>query len=501
MPASQSIIVASATLTLWRRGLASSLSLTERAVVAVGFGFLTVTAALGATLFWILEQFFSQIDPSRFRGDSTALMRLVLAGVFVGTLVFLLALSASAPQRTLLDNVLRMLPVRRRSRVMGTFVPVVALGFVFSLCLGIPSLAVVFQLGSGGAFSLAGLLGFLWLILWSAVAWPMLFFLARGFVTRVARLPSNYALAAASLVCIACGALLAARDLIPVERLAPESWWQALTPTRVLAQLLVGADGHGSTTQAWVAILAWTLVAVALVWAFLRSELATDERTTTRVLVGASFPRGSFAARLWLEAIVIVRLPQFLVTSLAVLLGTAAFPLLYGDPRYSAVVDQLASLVVVVPAAIGIYSFGATAHSHWIARLTTGRSLSWVVPKIVASLIVPVAMIVPYVVLLALRGMPVARITDVLSLGFAMFATAALVGVLVPFLPGQALSATITSATTTVTWALLVVASRWVTGQLNSGDPAVGTVVAAGLMLLAVPLAVRRDRGPTSAPG
>lgn len=500
MSLNSSVIVAGATMTVWRRGLARTLSLPDRAIVALVIGFAVLTTVLSATLYWIISQFFSGIDPAQFHGDARALLRLVFSGVAFGSLVFLLVLATSTPERTVLDNVLRLLPVRRSARILGSSVPLLALGFSMSFLLGVSSLAIVFRLASRDVAPILALAAYVWLMLWSAVSWPVLFFLVRSAAHRLVRLPSNYSLAVATVVCIAAGIVLVGIDLVPVERIGNEEWWQLLSPTRGLTELLVGSGGL-STAIGWTSVGLWSCVAGALGWLYIHTASVSGDASSTRIFVGSDFPAGRFAARVWLEILVIVRLPQFLVASLVVIIGTLAFPILLGVARFAAVVDQLAAIVVILPAAIGIYSFGATAPAHWLAHLLTGNRRRWLVPKLSASLVVPVVLVLPYLSLMFAAGLPVDRIADVVSLGFAMFVSAALAGIVVPCVPGQALSATITSAATAVLWAILVVGSRWIASSIGPMDPVVGTLVGAGVLLCLIPLVVLRSSEPGVAIG
>lgn len=495
-----SAIVAGATLTVWRRGLARTLSLPDRAIIGLAVGFALLTTALSATLYWIISQFFSGIDPAQFHGDARALLRLVLSGVAFGSLVFLLVLATSTPERTVLDNVLRLLPVRRSSRILGSSVPLLVLGFSMSFLLGLSSLAIIFRLSSEAVAPILALAAYVWLMLWSAVTWPVLFFLVRSAVHRLVRLPSNYSLAVATAACIAAGVVLVGIDLVPVERIGHQEWWQFLSPTRGITEL-VGAPGGASAWIGWISVGLWSCVAAMLGVLYVNTPSVSGDASSTRFLVGSDFPAARFAARVWLEILVIVRLPQFLVASLVVIIGTVAFPILLGVARFTAVMDQLASIVVILPAAIGIYSFGASAPAHWIAKALTGGRRRWLVPKLTASLVVPMILVLPYLSLMFAAGLPAERIADVASLGFAMFVSASLVGIVVPCVPGQALSATITSAATAVLWALLVIGSRWLASSIGQTDPVIGTLVGGAVLLCLIPLVVLRTSEPGVAVG
>ncbi len=472
--------IALTTLTLWKRELARTLSLSER-VIGVGSGVIvSVAVALSVTLYWVTSEFFSEFGGGEFFVDPRPLLRLVFAGVLCGTATYQVVLCVTTPNRSALANLLTLLPVKRHWKVLGQFIPIFGIGLLFSIVAGVPSLSIVFQLVGDGAFSLGGTLAFLWIALWVSTTVPAVFFLVRTLARRLVRLPPNYALVTAALVSALWVLGLAGADLIPRQLIEADQWWTSLSPTRALTDVLVG---HAATaTLSWISLVAWSAIAVVLAVAMTRVRERADEQVSTRVLVGLPVPRRRFGSLLWFEIVSMARLPQFLISVLVILVGTIAIPAAYRSPELQSFADQLAPFLLVVAAAIGMYSFGSTYQSHWILRLATGGRVQWVLPKAIAALSLPAILCAPYLTLLVLAGVPLERVLDMASLALAMVGAALACGVLVPFVATQALSASITSAVTAVVWVLFVFGARFIDGYFELQQPLLATVIAALLL-------------------
>lgn len=476
--------------TLWRRELATILSVRE-SVVSVGLtAALVVGTALSILLWWLIGTLFSGVGIGDSVVDARPLLRLVFAGVLLGASTYQIILSTTVPNRTTLDNLLALTPVGRRSRSLGQLVPLLAIGFVCSLLLGFPSLAVVSRLVAGEPAALVGLTGIVWVTALATIAVPAVFVLARTAARRLLHLPSNYALLTATVVTAAACLAVAGRDLVPRQGIGAEAWWQLVTPTRALTDVLVGTAAP-APGAAWVTCAAWSLAALGLAAASFSVRDAPDHSTATRLLVGAAAPRSRPGTLLWTELVQIVRLPQFVVVLLVAAVGTVALPLAWRQPELSAVADQVAGVFVLIPAALGMYSFGTTHRSHWLLTLHTGDRRLWIAPKATAAALVTVVVTTPFFVVMAFVGMPASRLLDLGSLAAVMICAGLLCGVLVPFIASQNLSATVTSATTVLTWAVIVLVVRWLDGQLALGMTVPVTLLGGALVLAAYVVAAR----------
>ncbi|MFF3026343.1 hypothetical protein [Microbacterium sp. NPDC057944] len=470
--------IASTSARLWRRELASVFGIRERTLLISVAVFGAAMVAFSAFLAWTLGAFVASVAPaSATLTDQRSLLRLILAGLMTGTTVYFLVVCSSLPPRDRLSNVLVVLPVTRWRSAVGTLLPAMGFGLAVAIVFGFPTLPMLVELVDPTRFRIESVGAFLGMIVLTALLVPGLFFTVRDVLIRVTRMPLAYSLALAVGVTLLAVFAVAGGDLIPRPSIDGDDLWSLLLLPRAMSEVLQ-PEASDATRQlvAWGAVALWSLLAVGLVVAVLRSTVMLDGRVYASPSVRIPERGSSWTGALLFEVAVLTRLPQFVVSSLVLGLSTVALPLMFLQPEASAAVDQVVALPVVVAFALGAYSYGSTRRSHWCGAVL-GRPRLWVVSKLVACFLVSAVMAAPYLVMMALAGLPGERLLDVAMLGLGMWCSAALAGVLVPFSVDQPLSATVTSATTAGLWTLSTFGTRWVFAEAKIESPVLPALV------------------------
>lgn len=466
------LLIARTSTRLWQRELASTFGVRERPLTAGLAAFGVVILAFSLFLAWVLAEFLSSVVPTAtYSTDQRALLRLVFAGLMLGTTVYFLVLCATLPPRDRLATVLSLLPVRRRHAQMGVLLPVFVVGTCTAFVFGLPAFPMIVKLVDVHGFNPASVAAFAAAIALVALGVPGLFFTLRDLCMRAVRLPPAYSLGIAATATLLVMLTAVGMDLIPARSVQDESAWSLFLPARAIGEVLQPASSEPlRLITAWLALALWFVLAAALMTrALLRSTQQEDRPFAAPTI---RLPRRGSArmAALMFEIVVLTRLPQFVVTAMVLVLACVATPLVYAQPIAQAAAGQVAALPVVMAAAIGAYSFGATRRSHWVGA-TVLRPRTWLWAKPVATLAVSAALSTPYLLLMGLAGLPADRFVDIVTLGVSMWASAVVAGVLVPFVVDQPLSATITSATTIALWALSTFGLRWAFASAQINDP------------------------------
>jgi hypothetical protein len=480
------LFLARVAVRLWQRNLAKTASVSQRAVT-VFFGiFMVVAIVLSATVTVLLSSFFAQLALGTEVDDERSLLRLVFAGSMFSAVVYQLVLTASVPSHQAIENVLAPLPVSRRTARAALQGPPVLLGFAFTLLLGLPSVTVISRIGSHQGVSTHGVLSFLWACALVSLLVPATFHLVRGFFDDRLHVPAAYAAGLSVVVNLVIYGYLVGQDLLPRRELADTSWVAVLLPGRAVVEVTsASVSDPQRLLAAWCALVCWTGVAALLVVAVVNGRDTRQNSQYTRTLVGFEVPHSSRGALLWMELLAAVRLPQFVVVVLAAVCSTVAVPLLYHRVEsLRPVIDQLAVLAVVVPSGFAVYSFGATKPYHWLARSLIGTSSSWIVPKLVLALVLPLILVTPFLVAMALVGMPGGQVLMMLGAGVLMSLVGVTTGLLVPFSVAEPLSATISAASAGLVWTAVTVGGRWGLGRLGVDSVSLATALT-GVALLA----------------
>jgi hypothetical protein len=237
----------------------------------------------------------------------------------------------------------------------------------------------------------------------------------------------------------------------------------------LVTRLAVEAVVHGSAAQ---------LLGIALWWgaglaAFLGAcRLRHDGGTTSgiRILTGTRPPKGRFLSAAWLEVLIAVRTPQFIVTALM------AVPLVMGVRWLSTIdlmaptAEQLATGLPAVPFALSMYAVGRTVKYRWLGSVLEGSWSWWIAPKVIAYFLVGAAVAIPtYAVELALGMAGVDRLPAVAARIVVVLAAGLLGGTLAPYSEEQGLSVAASGFLT----GLLVIAASMFASWAGSGTSTV----------------------------
>lgn len=478
------LFVARIAVRLWKRNLAKTASVSDRAVTVFLVAFTVIALGLSTTVTVLLSSFFEQIAAGTELDDERALLRLVFAGSMFSAVVYQLVLAASVPSHQAIEDVLAPLPLRRwtgRAALQG---PPVLLGLGFTVVLGLPTITVVSRIGSHQGVSIGGVAAFLWAAAVVCALVPSTFHIVRSFFDRY-HVPTGYAAGLSVVVNLVLYGYLIGQDLVPRRELADVSWTAVLLPGRAVVEVLSQrVSDVPRLIAAWCSVSGWTCLAVVGLVALIHSRADRHSSHYTRVFAGFGIPSSGLGARIWIEFLAAVRLPQFVVVVITVISSTASVPFLYHRVvELRPVIDQLAVFVVLIPAGFAVYSFGATRPYHWLARSLTSSPSSWIVPKLAVALLLPLCLVSPFLVAMALVGMSGGQVLTMACAGVVMSLVAVTTGLLVPFSVAEPLSATISAATAALVWTAVTIGGRWLLGRLgvDSSDVANGVTAVAVL--------------------
>jgi hypothetical protein len=153
--------VAGVALRLWLREVARLFGVPVGRVVAGAIGAGVLALVLGGMLALVATQELDARLPVELAGP-------ILGSSFGGAALtgggIAVALCAASPPRTALQNLLDLLPVSRASTRIGQLLPVVLMGFGFSLALSSTGVFVVAKLSSDVAAFAVGLAALLLLL-------------------------------------------------------------------------------------------------------------------------------------------------------------------------------------------------------------------------------------------------------------------------------------------------------------------------------------------------
>lgn len=481
--------IARASTLLWRRELASVFGIREKTLLISFAVFVAAMVTFSIFLAWTLGMFVASAAPvSSAHTDQRSLLRLILAGLMTGTTVYFLIVCSSLPPRDRLTNVLVVLPVARWRAEVGTLLPAMTVGLAIAFVFGFPTLPMLIELVDPDRFRVDAVVAFVGMIVLTSLLVPGIFFGVRDGLIRMTRMPLAYSLAIAVGVTLLAVFAVAGGDLIPRLDVDDRDLWSLLLLPRAMSEVLQpGASDAARLGLAWSVLAVWILLAFGLSAGVIRKHTPLEGRPYASPSIRMSERGSAWAGSLMLEVVILTRLPQFIVSSLVLVLSAVVLPLLLVQQDASVVVDQIAALPVVIAFALGAYSYGSTRRTHWVGAIL-GRPRSWIVSKLVASFLVSAVIAMPYLSLMCLAGLPSGRLLDITMLGIGMWCSAMLAGRLVPFAVDQPLSATVTSATTAGLWTLSTFGARWLFTEMSIDSPVLPTlawaVVALGTYFL-----------------
>lgn len=430
--------VGAASLVLWTREVARLLGTTTRAV-RIGAALGGVVAALfGLALAVVAGQQLTAEVPEELR---SSLVRTSFAAAALTAGLVAVVLCVSAPARTALQNLLDLLPVSRAEARIGQLAPVLGAGLLYSAALTSTSVVVIVRTSPGAGGIVLGLFAYALLLMAVLLLTVGLFSLLQTAGRAGVRLPATYASTFAGVLAVAAVLAATAPDILAPPSAGAAGWSPAeLLPSRTFARAAVSFDA-GSAAGAAV----WMLLAALVLWVGSRQRSPEGTRAGAPLLRGSRpLARNPWFGRLWVELLVAVRNPQFLVTALLLPLGVVAVAALRQVPAAMLIVPALAGALPVLPFVLAVQSVGRTMSVHWVPTLAAGSGAPWRWPKALAAASAGSFLAMPVLVAVLATGLiPVEQLPDVLLRCLLGLVTALLCGAVVPYSEDQPLSATV----------------------------------------------------------
>ncbi|MBT8162475.1 MULTISPECIES: hypothetical protein [Arthrobacter] len=468
------ITVARFTLTAWTRETAGQLRLPGSTVKV--FAALSVVGAVAFGT--ILALMVSGTEGALQLTLTPGSLSFMLGGSFL-TIAFLTTLfSVLGPSRNCLATVLEMLPVSRRAVFVGLQIPVLALSYILSFSLCIPSLAVLWR-SKVDWWSAAVASILLVAFLASAQLLILTLFQSLGFgFRRWLRLPRYYASSFAGVCCFAASILLVWVDALPLPESmadtveAPRNFAMHRVWGRTLAPLWTGVPLWWLD---FVLALLWLVIPLGLMLLVARLDVDNQEDVTLRLFANAPFPRNHILAAAYIDGMQLLRSHQFMVLVLLLAIGLGGVVTLGSQPDLRLFAAAAAPSLAIAPCFIGMQSYGLTSRTHWLQRHLTARANAWAAPKIIACATISFAIGVLFVGALFAAGLLTAEQWPRLIPDAVLAWTAAMIGgVLVPFSREQPLASGATGFTIFLIYCASSSAARWAGAQLGKqfGDVA-----------------------------
>ena len=456
--------VGAASLVLWTREVARLLGTTTRAV-RIGASLGVVVAVLfGLALAVVAGQQLTAEVPAELR---SSLVRTSFAAAALTAGLVAVVLCVSAPARTALQNLLDLLPVSRAEARIGQLLPVLATGLLYGAALTSTSVVVIVRTSPGAGAIALGLLAYALLLVAVLLLTVGLFSLLQTAGRAGMRLPAPYASTFAGALSIAGVLAATAPDILALPSAGAPGWSPAeLLPPRIFARAAVSFDA-GSAAAAVV----WMLLAALVLWAGSRQRGPEGTRAGTPLLRGSRpLARSPWFGRLWVELLVAVRNPQFLVTALLLPLGVAGVAALRQVPAAMLIVPALAGALPVLPFVLAVQSVGRTMAVHWVPALAAGPRAPWRWPKALAAATAGACLAVPVLIAVLATGLiPAAQLPDVLLRCLLGLVTALLCGAVVPYSEDQPLSATVGGFLLALLYMSSTLAIGWATRNAAPG--------------------------------
>jgi hypothetical protein len=447
--------VARVTVILWIREVARVLHTTRRHV-ALGIVASTVLAgALGAMLAIVAASQVTADIPHELRAT---ILRTSFSGSVLSAGAIAVALSLSAPQRTALQNLLDLLPISRGAARLGQLLPILIVGFVYSVALSSTGLVVISRAALTTAEAAVGMTACFILIAVALLLAVSLFSLLQS-ATALIRLPAQYGAAVAGLLTLGTVLSLTVPDIFASAPAGPGQNLPAdLFPHRAFAGAVASPSVLG-----WTLVIAWIVAAVASAWAAAVGYRPEAKPHRYRLLRGTRpLARTPFWGDLWMESLIAIRNQQYVLVVCIIPVAIGAVWMASLDSSTAIVATSLAGSLTVLPFMLALYAVGRTARFQWIATMATARRRLHVTPKAVTYFGVALVLAVPTAMAFVALGLlpPDALGSTMLRWVVATF-VALVAGTLVPYSEQQPLSATAGGFILAVTYLLVSLGTGW----------------------------------------
>jgi hypothetical protein len=481
--------VARATLTLWVRDVARVTHTSTRRVFVGVLVSAVLAAALGAMLALIAAgQIVSDVPPEL----RTSMLRSSFGGGTITATAIAVAVGASAPPRTALQNLMDLLPVGRAQARLGQLLPTFAVSLAYTVALSTSGALVLVRLNPDPAGSTAALTLYALLLVTALV-------LSTGMMTLLhsaacaLRLPHQYGVAIAGVLTLGMAMAASVPDVFATQP-ADRSRWEPLDllPHRAFARF---GDGFAPLDSALPVL--WITIAAALMWVASRTTVTTS--STRR----PSLPRGTrpplptpFWAHVWTDSLIAVRSPQFLTVTLLAPVAMAGLWAAAAHPVVAMLTPSLSAAIVVLPFMLALYAVGRTAAFSWIARAAGASTRAHLWARLVASTLVPALLAVPLAVIALSAGLlPVENLGTTALRCLLATVAALLAGALVPYSEQQPLSATAGGFVLAVMYLLVSLGITWVSTDVLPGAEVGLTIAAVAMFVGAYAMVAERTRG------
>jgi|GEM_PF-5959049 hypothetical protein len=482
-------VIAAVAMRLWLREVARLLGAPVSRVV----GLLVTAAACAAALGALLALASSSALPAELpSGLREAVLGTSFGGATLTAGALGVALSAAAPPRTALENLLALVPVGPVATRLGTLVPTLVLGLGFTLALSGTAAVLVVRTARHAGEVAAGLGALLGLVVATLLLATALYSLVATAAARVARVPPTYATALAGAASLA--AVFAAT--LPDVLLPPVPPGTAPGPSGLLPHRAFATAAAAPNAISGLAPLAWVVAALLL------SVLAARVHGPGLPPRRPTAPRGTRPLRrsprwglLWAELLVLARSPQTVLVAAVLPLAVAGVALVVRVPFAAPLVPPLATGVVLLPALLGLQATGRTLRSDWAVDAVTARPAMRLLPQAAAVALAAAALAAPVLVALVALGIVApSDVGAVAARGGLAVSLALVCGAVVPWSEQQPLSATAGGL-------LFALASVIVTLGLSSATETLGPAAEGPLLALAAAVALAGYAGARRAAG
>lgn len=472
--------VARVSTLLWLRDLAALFHVSSKAVIAGVLGAFLSAVALGLILAAAATQSSIGVYPPELK---ELMLRTAFSSSSIIGLLTIVALAVSLPPRTSFQSLVDLLPASRLASQVGQLVPVLGLAATFGLALSGLVIAVARQVLEPLAFgaTLFAMVGNMLTLQMFALG---AFLALSSLLRRGLRIPHQYAVTAAAALVMAVGLGAFSRDVFTLgddlQLGAAQPWGVA---DLLVTRLTVVAILHGGLFQV-VGVALWWAAGFAALLAAGRLRHPGGSTSGIRLLTRTRPPQGAFLSSAWLEVLIAVRTPQFIVTALM------AVPLVIGvrwlgTARVMApTAQQLASGLPAVPFALSMYAVGRTLKYRWLGAVVHGSRSWWIAPKAVAYLVVGASVaILLWTSELALGMVSTSDVPSVATRVALVLGAGLLGGTLAPYSDEQGLSV---AASGFLTGLLVVGSSMFIAWAASATSAAMGLLAElslAGLFL------------------
>jgi hypothetical protein len=359
---------------------------------------------------------------------------------------------------------------------LGQLLPVLALGAAFGLVLSALAIALASQILGPVAFGAACLL-----VVGNMAALQVLglsvFLASSSLLRRRFRVPQQYATTVSGALVMVVALAAFSGDILNVTTRPGHGW---TIGDLLVTRLAVKAVLQGSLLDV-AGVLVWWAASLVVFLAAGRLNQQSVGTGGIRLLTGTTPPAGRFLSAVWIQLLIAVRTPQFVVTALSVVPLVVGARWLASIDMMALTAEQLASGLPAVPFALSMYALGRTAKYRWLGASVHGSWSWWVGPTGVAYFLAGAAVAAfVYTAELVLGLVETGDLASVTARTVLVLCAGLLGGALAPYSEEQGLSVAASGFVT----GLLVIASTMFASWARSATTDVIGLLAEGAVAL-----------------